>query len=73
MRSGVFTALAEGPLSQEAFRLGTRAEDTSDRIIYDQGSGRLLYDSDGIGGRAAVEVAVLSNHAALTHSHFLII
>ncbi|MFC4173799.1 cadherin domain-containing protein [Microvirga sp. GCM10011540] len=73
VKADAFRGLDLGVLSETAFRLGTEAMDADDRIIYDASQGRLLYDSDGNGGRAALEVATFSNKAALTHGHFLVI
>ena len=53
----------------------TGAHDASDRVIYDSASGKLFYDSDGIGGAAAVLVAVLgtgSAHPNITYQDLLI-
>lgn len=67
----IFTALAPGgPLSADAFHVGSIAADASDRIMYDSGSGALYYDRDGAGGRAAVCFANLSGGLAVTSADF---
>jgi serralysin len=61
--SAVFTALTMNAgvdlrgLYASEFRVGTRAMDTSDHIIYNNQTGALLYDSDGVGAAAAVQFA----------------
>lgn len=51
------------------------AHDATDRIIYDSTAGLLFYDQDGMGGHAAVLVAVLgkSTHPTLLYSDIEII
>ncbi|WP_298189328.1 cadherin domain-containing protein [Novosphingobium sp.] len=68
----------EGALSASQFyaAAGARsAQDASDRIIYDTTSGKLYHDADGMGGAAAVLIAVLgsSNHPTLIYSDIQII
>ncbi|RDI58887.1 cadherin domain-containing protein [Microvirga subterranea] len=72
VQSNAATALNVGVLSSEAFCYGTQAADADDRIIYDRETGRLLYDSDGNGGRAAFEVAIFENRTVLDHTHFVV-
>jgi Ca2+-binding RTX toxin-like protein len=62
--NSVFAGLAEGPLSAGAFRIGSAAMDTDDRILFDQSRGpfypaALLFDPDGIGGEPAIQFAAL--------------
>ncbi len=67
----VFTGItASGTLSAGAFRLGTAAADSSDRILYDQATGRIYYDADGCGGAAAVLFAQVAAGTNLTHADF---
>jgi Ca2+-binding RTX toxin-like protein len=70
--------LATGALSANAFVSGagrTTAADASDRIIYNTTTGDLYYDADGIGGVAAVKIAVIgtTTRPVLDHTDFLII
>jgi Ca2+-binding RTX toxin-like protein len=61
--NSVFTALPAADmrtLSSAEFRIGTAAQDASDRIIYNSNSGALLYDPDGTGTAAAVQFATLT-------------
>ena len=61
----VFTALTPGVLPASAFVLGTAAQDADDRIVYDAGTGHLLYDADGAGGVEALLFATLTGGPAL--------
>ncbi|HEY9802154.1 MAG TPA: tandem-95 repeat protein [Leptolyngbyaceae cyanobacterium] len=62
-----------GKLDSSAFRLGTEATAASDRFIYDQFTGNLFFDADGLGGAGQVKVAQLSNQAALTANQIYVI
>ena len=69
----VFTALPTGMLADAAFTdITSTAETASSRILYNHSTGALFYDADGVGGTAAVQFAVVDNHAALTHSDFFV-
>ncbi len=70
---GSLFGLAPGDLPDAAFVLGTQAQDASDRILYDQGTGQLWVDRDGNGAGAPVLFAVLTNHAAITAEDFLLV
>ena len=70
--SGFGTALPDGALAASRFHLGTAAGDAGDRFIYDQATGRLMFDADGTGGLGAVVIAVLENKASLAAGDFLI-
>jgi Ca2+-binding RTX toxin-like protein len=72
----VFTGLgAIGALGADAFYAGTAAHGASDRIIYDSASGKVYYDADGTGSKAAVLVATLGDvvHPALSFADILIV
>ena len=68
----MFTGIGLGALDPGAFVTGTAAQDLDDRIIYDQGSGKLFYDADGSGSGAAIEFATLQNHPTITAQDFMI-
>ncbi|WP_192384949.1 calcium-binding protein [Mesorhizobium silamurunense] len=72
LASSVFTALAAGPLPEDALHAGTAAARETDRIIYDAGSGWLTYDADGTGAQAAVHFATISPGLALSSADFSI-
>lgn len=62
-----------GALNAAAFTIGSAAGDSSDRIIYDSGTGALLYDADGTGKAEAVQFAQLSTGLGLTAADFQIV
>ncbi len=73
--NSIFTALAAvdiRTLSSSEFRLGTGAQDSSDRIIYNGATGALLYDSDGSGTAAALQFASVAPGLAITDQDFVI-
>lgn len=61
------------PLAEGRFASGPAAQDGSDRIIYDPGTGALFYDADGNGAGAAVQFAQLASGLALSASDFLVV
>jgi Ca2+-binding RTX toxin-like protein len=68
----IFSGIANGVLSAAAFRLGTTALDVSDRILYDQPTGRIFYDADGVGGAAAILFATVNDGTAVTNADFYV-
>lgn len=70
----VFTVLPGGrDLLPSAFHRGSEAQDSLDRIIYEQSTGRLFYDADGAGTAAAVQFAQLHRGLALSAENFDIV
>jgi Ca2+-binding RTX toxin-like protein len=70
----IFTRLGpDGWLSGAAFRSGKAAADSSDRIIYNKGTGDLFYDPDGIGRAAAIKIAQLKAGLAITKADFYVL
>ena len=69
----VFAGLVAGMLDPTAFFIGSAAADASDRIIYNSGTGALLYDVDGLGGTGAVQFATLATGLALTNADFIVV
>src|SRR5918993_761479 len=59
-----------GTLKSTAFVIGSGAGTSAHRIIYNQGTGALSYDADGVGGAAQVQFAQLKAGTALAASHF---
>lgn len=73
--NSVFTALAAvdiRTLTASEFRVGTGAQDSSDRIIYNSATGGLLYDPDGNGAAAALQFASVTPGLAITDQAFVI-
>ena len=62
-----------GALSASAFKLGTSASTTTQRIVYDQASGAIYFDADGFGGKAQVQFAKVAAGTALGAAHFQLI
>jgi serralysin len=78
LENAVFTALPViGNLGRDLtaaeFVIGTAAQDASDRIIYNSATGALSYDSDGVGGAAAILFAEVTPGLALTNQDFLVV
>jgi Ca2+-binding RTX toxin-like protein len=65
--------LAGNSVAGSQFVIGTTALDAGDRIIYNDATGAVFYDSDGTGAAAAVQFATLSAGLALTNVDFLVI
>jgi Ca2+-binding RTX toxin-like protein len=55
------------------FVIGAAALEDQHRIIYDDTSGAVYYDSDGVGGVAQIQFAQLDPGLALTHFDFLVV
>ena len=73
LENAVFTAFATaGTLASGAFRIGAAAADLDDRIIYNSGTGALIYDSNGNVSGGAVQFASLSTALGLTNNDFMI-
>ncbi|KQT01559.1 hypothetical protein ASG42_26420 [Rhizobium sp. Leaf391] len=62
-----------GTLSAGAFHSGHKAQDASDRVIYDMSTGKLWYDADGSGSGAAIQFALLKKSLQITAADFEII
>ncbi|RXF68522.1 calcium-binding protein [Hansschlegelia zhihuaiae] len=69
----VFGGLSGGPLSGEAFRVGTVALDSSDRFIYDKSTGALYFDVDGMGGAAQKQIAAFDPGTSLSAGEFEVV
>jgi Ca2+-binding RTX toxin-like protein len=73
LKGSLFGGLAAGPLNPNAFVLGTVAADASDRIVFNQVTGQLFFDSDGLGGANQVLFATFDGGITLGASDFLIV
>ena len=67
----IFTQLAAGTLSTDAYYAGTAAHDATDRIIYNSLTGALSYDMDGTGSKKAVVFATLGTSLSISNIDFL--
>ena len=72
LENAIFTGLVAGTLAAAAFRTGTAAADTSDRVIYNNATGALLFDSDGTGASAAIQFGIVSAGLAMTNADFFV-
>lgn len=59
-------------IDKDAFRIGNKAADAEDRIIYNSRTGGLFYDEDGTGRSKAVLIAKFSKGLKLTELDFLV-
>lgn len=72
--NAVFPALgAVGTLPAVQFRVGAKALDANDHIIFNKTTGALLYDADGNGAAAAQQIAMLSAGLAMTNADVVVI
>jgi len=70
----IFSKLQKGSLSKDAFWIGAKAHDGSDRIIYNKDTGALYYDADGSGTKyGAIKFAQLKAKTLLKADDFLIV
>jgi VCBS repeat-containing protein len=65
--------LVVGTLLESQFVLGTAAADTSDRFIYNQGTGALFFDADGTGTSAQIQIATLTTKPVIGFEDILVI
>jgi len=74
LQNAVFTALTTtGTLATAAFHIGTAAADASDRIIYNDITGALSYDANGIGAGGQIQFGKLAAGLALTNADFVVV
>ncbi|WP_112661921.1 cadherin domain-containing protein [Microvirga flavescens] len=64
---------APAALNKDFFKIGKKAKDKNDYIVYDKQSGILYYDQDGSGKKEAVEIAQLKKNLKLTADHFFVV
>jgi len=69
----VFTNPIPSPIAAGELIIGSQALDSNDFIIYNSGTGALLYDADGNGSDAAVQFAMVSIGLAMTNADFHVI
>jgi Ca2+-binding RTX toxin-like protein len=74
LERAVYTALMiAGKLAADQFRIGTQALDSNDFIVYNNATGALLYDADGSGAGAAVQIATVGVGLAMTNADIVVI
>ena len=74
LENAVFTALtATGTLASSQFKIGTKALDANDFIIYNKTAGALLYDADANGAGIAVQIAIVGTGLNMTNADIVII
>ena len=76
--NAIFTKLGRGSskgvkFKSDMFVEGKKAQDREDRIVYDKKTGALYYDQDGIGSKAQVKIATISNKTKLYYHDFFVI
>jgi len=73
LKGSVFTALTTpGILAADQFRIGTKALDANDFIVYNSTTGNLLYDADGNGAVAAIPIAAIGVGLSLTNADIMV-
>jgi Ca2+-binding RTX toxin-like protein len=65
--------LANNSVAGSQFVIGAAAQDVNHRIIYNDATGAVYYDSDGTGGAAQILFATLDPGLALTNLDFLVV
>lgn len=74
LENAVYKALGgNGVLAAAKFWAGAAAHDATDRVIYNKATGAVYYDADGTGAGHQVQIATITNHAALNHLDFVVI
>jgi len=73
--NAIFTALGSttGTLAADMFFKGAAAHDADDRIIYNDATGALIYDSNGNAAGGAIQFATLSKGLQITYADFVVI
>jgi Ca2+-binding RTX toxin-like protein len=71
LETAIFAGVGIGVLAAGAFHIGPSAADADDRIIYNDQTGRLYFDSDGVGGAGQSMFCTLQTGLALTNADFI--
>ena len=67
-----FTGLDLGTLAAEAFNTGAAATEADDRIIYNDATGAMTFDSNGNAAGGAAQFAILSTGLELRNTDFFV-
>ncbi len=70
---GSFFALYSGVLCADEFAIGSKANHSSDRIIYDGQTGIVFYDADGTGKSAQEAIFIMSPNDPNSADHFHVV
>jgi Ca2+-binding RTX toxin-like protein len=74
LENAAYTKLTTtGTLVAGQFRIGSKALDANDFVIYNNATGALLYDADGNGAVAAVQIATIGVGLAMTNADIVVI
>ncbi len=65
--------IAGGAIAPNQFVIGASAQHTSDRFIYNQQTGAMFFDKDGLGGTNQTQFATLSTGLALTNNDIFVL
>jgi Ca2+-binding RTX toxin-like protein len=68
-----FTGSVADALSANAFVVGIAATTAAHHIVYNNATGALYYDPDGVGGQSHIQMALLSTKPILDAADFLLI
>ncbi|WP_052003222.1 calcium-binding protein [Microvirga sp. BSC39] len=60
-------------LKNSFFKVGDKAQDSNDHVIYNKKTGVLSYDPDGSGSKAAIEFAQIQKNLKVTYRDFFVI
>jgi Ca2+-binding RTX toxin-like protein len=74
LENAVFTALTTtGTLAADQFKVGTQALDANDFIIYNSTTGALIYDANGNGAGASIQIALIGAGLSMTNADIVVI
>ncbi|MCG7392385.1 calcium-binding protein [Microvirga sp. ACRRW] len=74
LENAIFTKLTKtGKLNKAFFKIGDKAKDKNDYLVYNSKTGALSYDADGSGKGAAIKIAQLPKGLAMTAADFIVI
>jgi Ca2+-binding RTX toxin-like protein len=65
-----FKGMKAGKIASKAFYAGTAAHDADDRFIYNKKAGVIYFDSDGLGGKAQIQFALVKKGISVSAADF---
>jgi Ca2+-binding RTX toxin-like protein len=71
--NAIFTTLTLGTLAASRFKVGAAATDANDRIIYNDATGAIFYDSNGNAAGGSLQIATLQNKPVISNVDFVVI